>query len=88
MKYYDKIKDIKMWLMTVVLLVSSSAVVYAADNAVKLEEGFKLGPAVIMIGMIILFIVVGLKYKAKGHRRLLGRRKIYFQGRLRDGYCF
>ncbi|MCK5384941.1 MAG: VC_2705 family sodium/solute symporter [Alphaproteobacteria bacterium] len=38
---------------------------YASDSAVTLEEGFKLGPAIIMISIIILFIVVGLTNRAK-----------------------
>lgn len=60
-----KMKDIKLWLMSALVLLTSSTVLYAAENAATLEEGFKLGPAVIMIAIIILFIAVGLTNRAK-----------------------
>jgi cation/acetate symporter len=60
-----KIKDIKLWFMTAFLLLTSNTALYAADSAIKLEEGFKTGPAIIMISIIILFIVVGLRNQAK-----------------------
>lgn len=61
----EKIKDIKLWGMTVLLLLLSSTVLYAAESAFQLEGGFKLGPAIIMIAIIILFIGVGLANRAK-----------------------
>ncbi len=61
----NKLKDIKTWLMTISLFLASNTAVFAADNATTLEEGFKLGPAIIMIAIIILFIVVGLTNRAK-----------------------
>jgi len=36
-----------------------------AANAVKLEGGFKVGPAMIMIAMLVMFVVVGLLNSAK-----------------------
>ena len=65
MKLFERIKDIKLWLMSVLLLLTSNTMLYASDSAVTLEEGFKLGPAIIMISIIILFIVVGLTNRAK-----------------------
>ncbi len=36
-----------------------------AGNAMKLEGGFKVGPAIILISILILFIAVGIFFRAK-----------------------
>ncbi len=43
-----------------------AASVQAADSASKLEGEFKLIPAIILIGILLVFIVVGLMNRAKG----------------------
>jgi cation/acetate symporter len=48
-----------------VLLVSSPVYAEAASTAIKLEGSFKLGPAIILIFILGLFITVGLLNKAK-----------------------
>jgi cation/acetate symporter len=75
MRLLKKINDIKLWLMSVSLLLASGSPLYAAEKTINtpfptditvgLEEGFKLGPAIIMIGIIVLFIMVGLKHRVK-----------------------
>ncbi len=37
----------------------------SANDATKLEGSFKLGPAIILISMLVLFVVVGLIHRAK-----------------------
>lgn len=50
--------------MTAFVVMTSSSLAYAAGSAAELDGNFKLGPAIIVIGIIILFIVVGLLNKA------------------------
>lgn len=61
----SKLNDIKLWFMTAAILLSSTVVAHAAESSVRLEEGFKLGPAIIMISIIVLFVAVGLIHRAE-----------------------
>jgi cation/acetate symporter len=47
------------------LLLSSPTLLHAATAATQLEGGFKVGPAIILITILILFVVVGLVFRAK-----------------------
>lgn len=51
--------------VTTLFLLMTASSIYAAGVGVALEEGFKLGPAIIMIGTIILFVMIGVLNKAK-----------------------
>ncbi|MBW2011685.1 MAG: VC_2705 family sodium/solute symporter [Deltaproteobacteria bacterium] len=62
------IKRFKNWSLlflsvTTLFILMTSSSLYAAGIA--LEEGFKLGPAIIMIAIIILFVMIGVLNKAK-----------------------
>jgi len=46
-------------------LLFTTFLLEAANSAVKLEGGFKVGPAIIMIGMLVIFVVVGILNSAK-----------------------
>ncbi len=52
-------------LSLIALLLGSSAMLHAANAATDLEGGFKTGPAIIMIVILIVFIMVGILFKAK-----------------------
>lgn len=47
------------------ILLLSPLTLFAATGATALEGGFKLGPAVIMIGTLVLFVMVGIMFRAK-----------------------
>ncbi|MFC2089561.1 VC_2705 family sodium/solute symporter [Bacteroidota bacterium] len=47
------------------LLFFSPSVLNAATAATQLEGGFKLGPAIILITILILFVMVGIIFRAK-----------------------
>ena len=47
------------------LLLSSPTLLHAATAATQLEGGFKVGPAIILITILVLFVVVGLVFRAK-----------------------
>jgi len=49
-----------------VCFLVSSAPLQAAETATKLEGTFKVGPAVILIIILCVFIAVGLLNRAKG----------------------
>ncbi|MFC1770936.1 VC_2705 family sodium/solute symporter [Candidatus Margulisiibacteriota bacterium] len=51
--------------MVFVFLATSPIYAQASSTALKLEGSFKLGPAIILIAMLALFITVGLLNKAK-----------------------
>jgi len=46
-------------------LLSTSLLSQAANGATQLEGGFKLGPAIILITILILFVLVGVFFRAK-----------------------
>ena len=46
-----------------------------AANAVQLEGGFKVGPAIILISILVLFVLVGIFNRAKDTTD-------YYQGKL------
>lgn len=47
------------------MLLSSSSVLFAANAVTDLEGSFKLGPAIILITILILFVLVGILFRAK-----------------------
>jgi cation/acetate symporter len=49
----------------ILLGIFFSTFILNASNAVKLEGGFKVGPAIILISMLVLFILVGIFFRAK-----------------------
>jgi len=64
------IKRFKSWSVlfvsvTTLFILMTASSLYAAGVGIALEEGFKLAPALIMIGTIILFVMIGVLNKAK-----------------------
>lgn len=51
--------------ITLLILLLSSTVIFAANAATDLEGGFKLGPAIIMITILVVFVMVGIIFRAK-----------------------
>jgi cation/acetate symporter len=49
----------------ILLGIFFSTFILNASNAVKLEGGFKVGPAIILISMLVLFVLVGIFFRAK-----------------------
>jgi cation/acetate symporter len=47
------------------LILSCPLLLHAATAATELEGGFKVGPAIILITILVLFILVGLVFRAK-----------------------
>ncbi len=47
------------------LLLASPTLLQAASAATQLEGGFKVGPAIILITILILFVLVGIIFRAK-----------------------
>ncbi len=47
------------------LLLASPTLLQAATAATQLEGGFKVGPAIILITILILFVLVGIVFRAK-----------------------
>jgi cation/acetate symporter len=47
------------------ILLSCPGLLHAATAATQLEGGFKVGPAIILITILVLFILVGLVFRAK-----------------------
>src|SRR6056297_3765091 len=52
-------------LSLIALLLGSSAMLHAANAATDLEGGFKTRPAIIMIVILIIFIMIGVFFRAK-----------------------
>ena len=52
-------------MLPIILLTLSSPVLQAATAATQLEGGFKVGPAIILITILVLFVMVGLVFRAK-----------------------
>ena len=48
-----------------IALLASSSLVHAASAINQLEGSFKVGPAIILITILILFVLVGLVFRAK-----------------------
>ena len=48
-----------------ILLLFIPSVLHAATAATQLEGGFKVGPAIILIIILVLFVVVGIVFRAK-----------------------
>ena len=59
------LKKINVLFFSVLNFLALTTISYAADINVQLEGSFKLGPAIILIAILCLFIVVGLMNKAK-----------------------
>ena len=47
------------------LLFAIPALSHAASGATQLEGGFKVGPAIILITILVLFVFVGILFRAK-----------------------
>ena len=47
------------------LLLAIPALSQAASGATQLEGGFKIGPAIILITILVLFVMVGILFRAK-----------------------
>lgn len=50
---------------TLLLLIAAPILTHAASGATQLEGSFKVGPAIILISMLVLFILVGIMFRAK-----------------------
>lgn len=48
-----------------IILLSIPALAKAANAATQLEGGFKVGPAIILITILVLFVLVGIFFRAK-----------------------
>ena len=46
-------------------ILSFPSLLNAATAATQLEGGFKVGPAIILITILILFVLVGIVFRAK-----------------------
>jgi len=47
------------------IMLSCPGMLHAATAATQLEGGFKVGPAIILITILVLFVLVGLVFRAK-----------------------
>ena len=47
------------------ILLMSPAIISAATGATELEGGFKVGPSIILIIILCLFVMVGIIFRAK-----------------------
>lgn len=52
-------------ILTSLVLVAAPFLTYAASGATQLEGSFKIGPAIILISILILFVLVGILFRAK-----------------------
>ncbi|MBT3260919.1 VC_2705 family sodium/solute symporter [bacterium] len=59
------LKKINVLFFSVLNFLALTTISYAADINVQLDGSFKLGPAIILIAILCLFIIVGLMNKAK-----------------------
>ncbi len=50
---------------TLLVLLAMPILTQAASGATQLEGSFKVGPAIILISMLILFVLVGILFRAK-----------------------
>ena len=48
-----------------IILLSIPSFLQAATGATELEGGFKVGPAIILISILVLFVLVGIVFRAK-----------------------
>jgi cation/acetate symporter len=48
-----------------ILLLGSNVMLHAANAVTDLEGSFKIGPAIIMITILVLFVLVGILFRAK-----------------------
>jgi cation/acetate symporter len=55
----------KKYIALICLIISSPSFLLAANGATKLDGSFKTGPAIIMIVILILFVMVGIIFRAK-----------------------
>jgi cation/acetate symporter len=51
-------------LLSLIMLIGSFSV-FAAAKATELEGGFKVGPAIILICILVVFVLVGIVFRAK-----------------------
>jgi cation/acetate symporter len=54
----------KKFLLPIILLLSPS-ILFAAGASTQLEGGFKIGPAIILITILCIFVMVGVIFRAK-----------------------
>ncbi|MCG8307816.1 MAG: VC_2705 family sodium/solute symporter [Cytophagales bacterium] len=47
------------------LLITMPVLTFAASGATQLEGSFKVGPAIILISILVLFVLVGILFRAK-----------------------
>ncbi|MCF8332270.1 MAG: VC_2705 family sodium/solute symporter [Bacteroidales bacterium] len=52
-------------IFTLIVLMLSTMIAGAANSAIDLEGSFKLGPAILLIVILVLFILVGIVFRAK-----------------------
>ncbi|MFO8088074.1 MAG: VC_2705 family sodium/solute symporter [Bacteroidales bacterium] len=52
-------------IFTLLVLMLSTMIAGAANSAIDLEGSFKLGPAILLIIILVLFILVGIVFRAK-----------------------
>lgn len=55
----------KKYIFPIITLMISTGVVNAANAATELEGSFKLGPAIILITILCVFVMVGILFRAK-----------------------
>jgi cation/acetate symporter len=48
-----------------IILIAIPSLLHAATGATELEGGFKVGPAIILITILVLFVLVGIVFRAK-----------------------
>lgn len=52
-------------LLLPIILLSIPSLLKAASAATQLEGSFKVGPAIILISILVLFVMVGIVFRAK-----------------------
>lgn len=62
--HFIKSKQMKKIFIPIILLLTPS-VLFAANATTQLEGGFKVGPAIILITILCVFVLVGILFRAK-----------------------
>jgi len=55
----------KKYIVPFIILLATTGVTHAATVATQLEGGFKVGPAIILITILCVFVMVGIVFRAK-----------------------
>lgn len=55
----------KKFLLPIILLLLTPSLLFAAGASTQLEGGFKVGPAIILITILCVFVLVGIIFRAK-----------------------